>query len=132
VITNRCSGSLFRFWLFWFPNSVWEPFVNDRGTRSAIRSPQALSLSVGTLCQYNDHDTLRADPIFKLVADRSPNERDLVSQPTLSRFENAISIQLLIHRLLVSGGNLAAITLRRCQGGSQRQSARPSPRHLLR
>ena len=35
----------------------------------------------------NDHDSLRADPVFKLLADRSPNEDDLASQPTLSRFE---------------------------------------------
>ena len=43
----------------------------------------------------NDHDTLRADPVFKLVANRSPVEDDLASQPTLSRFENAISIKSL-------------------------------------
>jgi hypothetical protein len=43
----------------------------------------------------NDHDTLRADPVFKLIADRSPEDNDLASQPTLSRFENAISIQSL-------------------------------------
>ncbi len=52
----------------------------------------------GILAGYadqNDHDTLRADPVFKLVADRSPEEDDLASQPTLSRFENAISIQSL-------------------------------------
>jgi hypothetical protein len=52
----------------------------------------------GILAGYedqNDHDTLRADPVFKLVADRSPNESDLASQPTLSRFENAISIKSL-------------------------------------
>jgi hypothetical protein len=52
----------------------------------------------GILAGYedqNDHDTLRADPVFKLVADRSPNESDLASQPTLSRFENAISFKSL-------------------------------------
>ena len=52
----------------------------------------------GILAGYedqNDHDTLRADPVFKLVADRSPNDDDLASQPTLSRFENAISIKSL-------------------------------------
>src|SRR5262245_32608311 len=41
----------------------------------------------GILAGYedqNDHDTLRVDPIFKLVADRSPNDSDLASQPTLS------------------------------------------------
>jgi hypothetical protein len=52
----------------------------------------------GILAGYedqNDHDTLRADPVFKLVADRSPEDADLASQPTLSRFENAISIKSL-------------------------------------
>jgi hypothetical protein len=52
----------------------------------------------GILAGYedqNDHDTLRADPVFKLLADRSPDDEDLASQPTLSRFENAISIQSL-------------------------------------
>ena len=42
----------------------------------------------GILAGYedqNDHDTLRHDPVFKLVADRSPEDDDLASQPTLSR-----------------------------------------------
>jgi hypothetical protein len=49
----------------------------------------------GILADYedqNDHDTLRSDPVFKLLADRSPDGPDLASQPTLSRFENAVSI----------------------------------------
>src|SRR5262249_27288540 len=49
----------------------------------------------GILAAYedqNDHDTLRHDPVFKLVAGRPPDGDDLASQPTLSRFENAISI----------------------------------------
>ena len=49
----------------------------------------------GILADYedqNDHDTLRSDPAFKLIADRLPDDRDLASQPTLSRFENAVSI----------------------------------------
>jgi hypothetical protein len=52
----------------------------------------------GILAGYedqNDHDTLRADPVFKLLAGRSPEGDDLASQPTLSRFENAISIPSL-------------------------------------
>ena len=47
----------------------------------------------GILADYedqNDHDTLRADPVFKLITGRSPDDADLASQPTLSRFENAI------------------------------------------
>jgi hypothetical protein len=52
----------------------------------------------GILADYedqNDHDTLRCDPVFKLIADRSPRDADLASQPTLSRFENAIDIPSL-------------------------------------
>jgi hypothetical protein len=52
----------------------------------------------GILAGYedlNDHDTLRADPVFKLVADRSQDDDDLANQPTLSHFENAISIKSL-------------------------------------
>lgn len=40
----------------------------------------------------NDHDTLRSDPAFKVIADRLPDGPDLASQPTLSRFENDVSI----------------------------------------
>jgi hypothetical protein len=52
----------------------------------------------GILADYvdqNDHDTLRSDPVFKLIADRSPGDADLASQPTLSRYENAIDIPSL-------------------------------------
>jgi len=47
----------------------------------------------GLLADYadqNDHDVLRSDPIFKLLCGRSIEGEDLASQPTLSRFENAI------------------------------------------
>ena len=49
----------------------------------------------GILADYadqNDHDVLRSDPIFKLICDRSIDDDDLASQPTLSRFENAIDV----------------------------------------
>ena len=49
----------------------------------------------GIIADYedqNDHNTLRTDPVFKLIADRLPDDPDLASQPTLSRFENAVSI----------------------------------------
>jgi hypothetical protein len=52
----------------------------------------------GILADYedqNDHDTLRHDPVFKLLADRSIDDPDLASQPTLSRFENSIDIPSL-------------------------------------
>ena len=52
----------------------------------------------GILADYpdqNDHDVLRSDPVFKLIAGRSPDANDLASQPTLSRFENAIDVRSL-------------------------------------
>lgn len=52
----------------------------------------------GILAGYadqNDHDTLRTDPLFKLLAGRSPTDPSLASQPTLSRFENVIDIPSL-------------------------------------
>jgi hypothetical protein len=52
----------------------------------------------GILADYpdqNDHDVLRHDPLFKLLAGRSPEGRELASQPTLSRFENAVSVRSL-------------------------------------
>ena len=72
--------------------------LNDR--RDPTLTRQSLLSMVrqriyGILADYedqNDHDTLRSDPVFKLVADRLPDGPDLASQPTLSRFENAVSI----------------------------------------
>lgn len=52
----------------------------------------------GVLADYedcNDHDDLRDDPVFKLVAGRPPGGDPLASQPTLCRFENAILIPTL-------------------------------------
>ena len=50
-------------------------------------------------CGYpdaNDAARLAADPIHKMLLDRDPDAgRDLASQPTLSRFENAIGVKEL-------------------------------------
>ena len=63
----------------------------------------------GILAGYedcNDHDTLRDDPLFKLLADRLPDDKALASQPTLSRFENLATpavLQRLIDFLIATG-----------------------------
>jgi Transposase DDE domain group 1 len=47
-------------------------------------------------CGYedqNDADTLRHDPLLKLVCSRLPDGADLASQPTLSRLENAVDFK---------------------------------------
>jgi hypothetical protein len=61
----------------------------------------------GIACGYedqNDADTLRRDPLLKLVCGRRPeSDPDLASQPTMSRLENAVDRQAcrrLAHALL--------------------------------
>jgi hypothetical protein len=50
----------------------------------------------------NDSNTLRDDPIFKLILDRLPETGDpLASQPTRSRFENSVSRTELYRMALV-------------------------------
>jgi len=52
----------------------------------------------GVLADYedcNDHDTLRHEPVFKLIADRAINGDPLAAQPTLSRFENSVTVSEL-------------------------------------
>jgi len=65
--------------------------------RGPVRHPLALLLRQRILqiaCGYEDQDdadTLRRDPLLKLVCGRHPEQGvDLASQPTLSRLENAV------------------------------------------
>jgi hypothetical protein len=42
----------------------------------------------------NDHDTLGTNPVFKLIANRSPNDVDQASQPTLSLMPPVLLVNL--------------------------------------
>ena len=63
-------------------------------------------------CGYEDADdcdALRTDPGFKAACDRLPSDDDLASQPTMSRFENALTLKdvyriadALIHQFIAS------------------------------
>jgi hypothetical protein len=70
-----------------------DPDLIEHSVREMVRS-RVYGILAGYADQ-NDHDTLRHDPLFKLLADRRPTDPDLASQPTLSRFENAITIPSL-------------------------------------
>jgi hypothetical protein len=73
--------------------------------RGPVRHPLALLLRQRLLqiaCGYedqNDANTLRRDPLLKLVCGRRPHEpsTDLASQPTLSRLENAVDRRACYH-----------------------------------
>ena len=69
-----------------------EPFV-DHSYQEMVRM-RIYGILAGYADQ-NDHDQLRFDPVFKLLAGREPADDELASQPTLSRFENAIDVPSL-------------------------------------
>jgi len=53
----------------------------------------------GILAGYedaNDHDALRDDPVFKMIAGKLPDDDPLASQPTLSRLENMVNVSSLL------------------------------------
>lgn len=74
----------------------------------------------GILAGYedcNDHDTLRDDPVFKLVADRLPDDKALASQPTLSRFEN-LATPAVLQKLIDFTIDTGVERLKQKHGGS--------------
>src|SRR5437764_1816362 len=44
----------------------------------------------------NDADSLRTDPMFKMALDLTPSDRELCSQPTISRLENLPDARALL------------------------------------
>jgi hypothetical protein len=72
--------------------------------RGPVRHPLAVLVRQRILqiaCGYEDQDdadTLRRDPLLKLVCGRLPDQgADLASQPTLSRLENAVDRRTCYH-----------------------------------
>jgi hypothetical protein len=62
-----------------------------RHARLALLRQRLYQITAGYADQ-NDANTLRADPLLKLVCGRLPeSDPDLASQPTVSRFENSFS-----------------------------------------
>lgn len=79
-----------------FGEALYDPRVPELCDHSFLE--MARSRIYGVIADYedqNDHDVLRHDPAFKIIANRSPDAPPLASQPTLSRFENAINIPTL-------------------------------------
>jgi hypothetical protein len=76
--------------------------LDDPRSAPRVRQPWGDILAqriFGIACGYadgNDADGLAHDPIQKLLLDRDPIDgRRLASQPTISRFENALSVRAL-------------------------------------
>jgi len=87
-----------------------DPRQKHRGPQTHHQRVEMLRQRLfGILAGYedcNDHDTLRSEPVFKMIADRLPEEDDLASQPTLSRFENSVTpaaLRRLVDFLIATG-----------------------------
>jgi hypothetical protein len=70
----------------------YRPFIDHRVAEMARMRIYGI---LAGYADQNDHDPLRYDPVFKLLAGRQPSDDELASQPTRSRFENAIDIASL-------------------------------------
>jgi Transposase DDE domain group 1 len=119
VIVQRCAGQissdagllpLRQFDQRWNYTARMVQCLHDRNTsREHLLLSMLRQRLFGILAGYedcNDHDTLRDDPVFKLVAGRLPEDGALASQPTLSRFENLIApveLQRLIDFTIATG-----------------------------
>src|SRR5687768_5765232 len=87
----------------------------------------------GILADYedcNDHDDLRDDPVFKLVAGKLPGDAPLASQPTLCRFENALLIPAL-HRLVDFTIATGVERLKEKHGGCGGEASRTLPAEVV-
>lgn len=73
-----------------FAGVISDPRTDPTHTALSIVRQRIFGIIAGYEDQ-NDHDSLRSDPIFKLIAEQSPDGDDLASQPTISRLENAVT-----------------------------------------
>ncbi len=93
-------------------NDVWASVIDWRRRLPiiAIQAGSCISLSdilrariLAIACGYEDADDLdhlRRDPAFKLACGKLPaSGRDLCSQPTMSRWENAPSLREIIRMM---------------------------------
>jgi hypothetical protein len=93
-----------------------DPKPDDRVHSLALMLRQRIYGILGGYQDCNDHDTLRDDPVFKLVAGRLPEDKALASQPTLSRFENLATPDVL-QRLIDFNIKTGIERLRQKHGG---------------
>jgi hypothetical protein len=81
-----------------FAALIADPRVPAHITHTVADVLRARMLAIG--CGYpdgNDFDRLRSDPAFKLACGRLPDTgKDLCSQPTISRWENAPTLREII------------------------------------
>ncbi len=79
-------------WIAGFSGCISDSRSGCRHSVQSIVRQRVFGILAGYEDQ-NDHDSLRSDPVFKLMAGVLPDSPDmLASQPTISRLENAVSV----------------------------------------
>lgn len=78
-----------------FAAQLSDPRIDPNHSQLAMVRQRVYGILAGYEDQ-NDHDALRHDPVFQLIAGREPSDQPLASQPTLSRFENAVTPRMLL------------------------------------
>lgn len=79
-----------------FSEMIVDRRVNPKQPLTSVVRQRIFGILAGYEDQ-NDHDTLRGDPVFKMIADRTVDDNDLASQPTISRLENAVTPRDLLN-----------------------------------
>ena len=82
-------------WTEQFSEMISDPRTDPLQSTLSIVRQRVFGIVAGYEDQ-NDHDTLRADPVFKMIAGRVPQDMDLASQPTISRLENSVTAANLL------------------------------------
>ena len=77
-------------WTKSFASLISDPRTDPTHSALSIVRQRVFGIIAGYEDQ-NDHDSLRSDPIFKMIAEQSPEGDDLASQPTISRLENSVT-----------------------------------------
>ena len=83
-------------WTASFADLIAAPVHQHKHSYLSIIRQRVFGIIAGYQDQ-NDHDSLRSDPIFKLIVGKQPDEDDLASQPTISRLENSVTAHELLN-----------------------------------
>ena len=82
-------------WTEQFSKMISDPRTDPLQSVLSIVRQRVFGIIAGYEDQ-NDHDTLRTDPMFKMIAGRVPRDMHLASQPTISRLENSVTATNLL------------------------------------
>ena len=82
-------------WMEQFSELISDPRTDPLQSTLSIVRQRVFGIVAGYEDQ-NDHDTLRTDTVFRMIAGRVPHDMHRASQPTISRLENSFTAANLL------------------------------------